>query len=147
MKSSSVSQKPSFPTRDMPVNGTYPGDPQSGKSELTKDQQDQMELRERVIHNKLKPQYESSVSDSGKEWDKSIDKTIDFITSQSPFYSKETVENNPWIKWEKGILKDLLHQSLEEILKLGIIDEDEGTITFSYNELLDALKSKQGKKK
>lgn len=31
MKSSSVSHKPSFPTHDIPVNGTYPGDPQPGK--------------------------------------------------------------------------------------------------------------------
>lgn len=31
MKSSSVSDKPSFPTHDMPVNGTYPGGPQSNK--------------------------------------------------------------------------------------------------------------------
>lgn len=30
----------------------------------------------------------------------------------------------------------------ESILKLGIVDEDEGTITFSYNELVNLLEGK-----
>ena len=82
-------------------SGNSGGGNNSETNKLAKDQQDQMELRERVLHNKLKPQYEET---SGLK--KQIKDMLDEASSANVETNEAPVESVSQPKASDGYLKE-----------------------------------------